>query len=67
MIDAWQNSITWWSILIGWSIKVVLVRLGGSRIYTASAPVFIGLIVGDVSGKMIWWIVKVIWPITLAR
>jgi hypothetical protein len=65
-LDGWMLSTGWWSILIGWSIKTVLVRLGGSRIYTASAPVFIGLIVGDVSGKMIWWIVKIVWPISLA-
>lgn len=47
----------WFSILIGWTAKVVVVRLGGSTLLKAAKPIFIGLIVGEAVAAGFWLIV----------
>ena len=39
-----------WSFLLGWLIKVLVVRFGGGRVYNNLKPLFIGLIIGDLLG-----------------
>lgn len=48
----------WLSILIGWLLKVVIVRFGGSRMYAAARPFFIGLIVGECGAAAFWIVVN---------
>ena len=38
-----------WPFLIGWLIKVLVVRFGGGRVYQNLKPLFIGLIVGELA------------------
>ena len=38
---------TWWSFLLGWTIKELVVRFGGGRVYQNLKPLFIGLIAGE--------------------
>ena len=41
-------------VLLGWLIKVILVRLGGSRLYRVARPFFLGLIVGETFAAICW-------------
>jgi hypothetical protein len=43
----WTVGWLWFSVLIGWSIKNVLLKLGGLKSYRRSVPFFAGLILGD--------------------
>lgn len=52
---SWGLRQIWFSIFIGWLAKVLLLRLGGSRLFTAAQPIFIGLIMGEVMAAA-WWL-----------
>jgi hypothetical protein len=44
----------WFSVLLGWLAKVVILRLGGLGVYRAALPFFLGLILGDVLNAVVW-------------
>lgn len=44
----------WFAFLIGWLIKLVLVRWGGMKMHTQAAPFFLGLILGDYVVGSLW-------------
>lgn len=54
------GEVTWASILIGWLLKVLIVRYGGARVYHAARPLFIGIIMGEVFAVVVWVLVPVI-------
>lgn len=44
----------WFSILLGWLCKTLILRYGGMKGYTTFLPFFLGLILGDVLNAMVW-------------
>jgi uncharacterized protein DUF6785/uncharacterized protein DUF6784 len=44
----------WASVLLGWILKLLLVKYGGARLYRAAKPVFLGLIMGEVFAAVFW-------------
>jgi hypothetical protein len=44
----------WFAFLVGWLIKLVLVRWGGMRTHMQAAPFFLGLILGDYVVGSLW-------------
>ena len=38
----------WPSFLLGWAVKVLIVRFAGGRVYTQLKPLFIGLVLGEI-------------------
>lgn len=46
----------WFSLFIGWMCKSLITRFGGSEMYRRLAPLFLGLVLGDVA-MMIFWLV----------
>jgi hypothetical protein len=50
--------LMWFSIFIGWLLKVLIVRFGGGALYTAARPVFLGLILGEAAGAALWLVVS---------
>ena len=48
----------WWmTLLIGWAVKLAIVRYGGIRGYRRALPFFLGLILGDYIAASMWSIV----------
>jgi hypothetical protein len=45
--SSWAMNPFWFSIFIGWGIKLVIVRAGGLRAYQRSIPLFLGMILGE--------------------
>lgn len=41
---AWR---TWWSFLVGWAVKGLVVHFGGGKVYQNLKPIFIGVIAGE--------------------
>ena len=39
--------ILWMSVFIAWLVKLFLLKYGGARNYRASAPFFVGLVLGE--------------------
>ena len=50
----------WFSIMIGWLLKVLIVRFGGSSLYQSAKPFFLGLILGETAAAGMWLLVSVI-------
>jgi hypothetical protein len=46
----------WFSVMIGWLAKVIIVRFGGSELLKSGRNVFIGLVVGETSAAAFWLI-----------
>jgi hypothetical protein len=46
----------WFSILLGWLVKTIIVRLGGASLYSSAKPFFLGLILGDSMAAGFWMI-----------
>lgn len=44
----------WSALLVGWFLKLMLVRYGGVRAYRAGQPFFLGLILGDYVVAAVW-------------
>ncbi|MCJ7751272.1 MAG: hypothetical protein MUQ65_09285, partial [Armatimonadetes bacterium] len=46
----------WWFVpfVIGWASKTLVIRYGGLRLYRATVPLAIGLIVGDLLNGALW-------------
>ena len=46
----------WWFVpfVIGWASKTLVIRYGGLRLYRATVPLAIGLIVGDLVNGALW-------------
>ena len=44
----------WFSIFLGWSVKVTVTRYGGSETYRKLTPAMLGLILGEVVMMLLW-------------
>jgi hypothetical protein len=57
---SWYMSYVWASVLVGWLVKVLLLRYGGQRAYLRALPLIFGIILGDCVWGMIWLFVGMI-------
>ncbi len=50
----------WFSVMLGWLAKVLLVKYGGAGAYRAARPYFIGMIIGEASVAGFWLLVALV-------
>jgi len=50
----------WLSIFVGWLVKMVVLRLGGPRMYAATRPFFMGVIVGEAGVAGMWLVTSLV-------
>ena len=55
--DTWVMEWAWFSILLGWMLKGVILRYGGGTLYRTLKPFFLGLILGQISCAGMWMII----------
>ena len=55
--DTWVMSWVWFSIFLGWLLKLIILKYGGVRAYRAGRPFFLGLILGQISCAGMWMII----------
>ena len=60
MGPSWPLIQLWFSVLIGWMMKTILMRYGSGRTYRKARPVFLGLVVGEFLAAGIWVIVSAV-------
>ncbi len=46
--------VIWFSLMLGWLAKTLMLRLGGAGMYQSAKPLFIGLIVGECVAAGLW-------------
>ncbi len=54
MLYTYPGTQLWLSIFIGWLAKNLILRFGGTRLYTGAKPFFLGLIVGESAAAGFW-------------
>jgi hypothetical protein len=60
MINTYYLNMMWWSVLVGWLLRTIILRFGGARTYRLMRPLFLGLILGEVFSAILWSIVPAI-------
>jgi hypothetical protein len=57
MGPSWPMIQLWFSMLVGWMLKSLILRYGGFRRFREAKPFFLGLVVGEFSAAGIWLII----------
>jgi len=60
LADDYAMNWIWASVFVGWLSKVLVLRMGGVRIYKSALPLFLGFIMGEFSGGCFWSIISLI-------
>jgi hypothetical protein len=58
--DTWIIANAWFSIFLGWLIKLGTIRWGGLRTYRTLRPLFLGLVLGNIACAGMWLIIDAI-------
>jgi hypothetical protein len=53
----WPIKQIWFSIFLGWLLKILIVRFGGMGLFRMARNIFIGLIIGEAAAAGFWLIV----------
>jgi hypothetical protein len=57
---SWSMHQLWMCMLIAWTIKLMLLRYGGLRLYRQAVPLFLGLILGECVMGSLWTIIGIL-------
>ena len=57
MATSWASLNLWFSLFLGWLFKLLTIRYTGLRGYVRFRPLFMGMIMGDIMGGVLWIIV----------
>ena len=60
MGPSWPMIQLWFSILVGWSLKAVLLHFGGMPAFRAARPAFLGLVLGEFVAAALWIVIDTI-------
>jgi len=60
LAHSYPIKMVWFSVFVGWLLKVLAVRLGGAALLTRARPVFIGLIRGEAGAAAFWLVVTLV-------
>lgn len=60
LMNSWPLQVFWFSIMLGWGIKQVLLHYGGAPVFRRARIFFIGLIVGEMLSAGFWLFVGVV-------
>lgn len=58
MGPSWPMIQLWFSILVGWVAKWLLVRYGTAKTYDRAKPLFMGLVVGEFVAAAVWLLIS---------
>jgi hypothetical protein len=57
MATTWATINLWFSLFLGWFFKLLTIRYTGLRGYAQARALFMGIIMGDILGSVLWIIV----------
>jgi hypothetical protein len=55
--SGWGIFKLWFSIFLGWSMKYSIIKYGGLKAYRKARPIFLGLVLGEMTCAGIWAII----------
>ncbi|MBP5273707.1 MAG: hypothetical protein ILO36_02060 [Abditibacteriota bacterium] len=60
MMSSYQTNNLWVSAFAAWLFKVIILKYGGLKGFSAALPFFLGLIIGDALAGTFWSIISII-------
>lgn len=60
LLETFPSSTFWFSIFLGWLLKLVLLRFGSASLYRSCRPIVIGLLVGESVAAGFWLLTSVV-------
>ncbi|MCX6374669.1 MAG: hypothetical protein NTU88_01270, partial [Armatimonadetes bacterium] len=57
--SSWSMHQLWMCMFIAWTIKLLLLRYGGLKLYRTAVPLFLGLILGECVMGSLWTIIGI--------
>ena len=63
--SVWTFGWLWFSVFVSWTIKTIMLRVGGIRLYRKALPLFFGLLLGEFLVGGVWVLVRLIWGISV--
>ena len=57
IVTQWHANLIWFNVLVGWGLKLLLLRYGGARLYRAARPCVLGVVVGELLAGVFWMLV----------
>jgi hypothetical protein len=58
--DSWVMGWAWFSVLIGWLLKAMILRFGGVNAIATYRPIFVGFIAGQLMGGAVWMVIDIL-------
>jgi len=59
-VGNWYAHRIWFSVFLGWCMKMLILTYGGGRAYRASRNVFLGIMIGEVAAVVCWAVVAAV-------
>jgi len=60
MSTTWYLQLGFFSILVGWLCKVLILRLGGAKLFQQARPFFVGMIFGEALAAGVWLVITLV-------
>jgi len=60
LVYSYPMQMIWFSVLAGWVVRVLLIRIGGATAFQRFKFIFMGLIVGEATAAAFWLGVSVL-------
>jgi len=60
MVYTYPGAHLWFSLMLGWLSKTLILRFGGSKLYEDAKPFFLGLIVGESMAAAFWLLMGIL-------
>ena len=54
LASSWTMTVFWFSALVAWFIKSLVLRYGGMKFYRLARPFFLGMILGEFAAALLW-------------
>ena len=58
MRGSWSMIVLWFPFLVAWFFKALVMRWGGRRLYIATRPIALGMILGEFVAAILWSIIS---------
>jgi len=53
-------NLIWFSVMLGWLAKVLILRFGGAKLFNEARPLFIGMIFGESLAAAVWMVINLV-------
>lgn len=60
--SSWYMQVAWFSLLLGWAAKVLILKFGGSKLFMEARPLFVGMVFGEALAAGVWLINRAGFP-----